>query len=553
MATATTTTSRAAHAVQRDSATRGTGVLLRFMLRRDRIRFPAWTLGLTLLMTYFATALETLIKTPEDLRGLSAFSASPVGALFGGPGFGFDDLTLERFLAGQYGLYIVLGAGLMGLLTVVRHTRVEESSGRAELVRANVVGRHAQLTAALALSALMAVAVAVLVGGMMAGRGFDPGGSLLFGAAIGAAALAFAGIAAVTTQLSEYPRATSGMAGAVLGAAFVLRGLGDMAAVQGAGPAWLSWLSPLGWSQQTAPYVHDRWWPLVITLAFAGAAAAAGYALSARRDLGAGLVPPRPGPPRAAPWLRDPLALAFRLQRASLIGWTVALLVGGVAFGAFTQPMLDGFEDAPADLVAVMGGSADMLSGFLGLMGLTMALVVAIFAVLAVHALRAEETEGRAEPVLATAVGRPAWIGAYLTVAAAGVPWLLLTAGVGMGVGAAVSTGDAGLIDDLVLGHLAHTPAVWSVLALGALLYGAAPRVLPATWAVVAYGTVVGFFAPILELPDGAIRVSPFEHVGEYPLVPVDVTAVLVLTVLAALVAYAAVVTFRRRDLTTPS
>ena len=119
------------------------------MLRRDRIRLPAWTLGLTLLMTYFATALNSMVRSPADLEGLTAFTGSPAGALFGGRGFGFDDLTVERFLAGQYGLYVAIGAGLMGLLTVVRHTRAEERSGRAELVRANAVGRHAQLTAAL--------------------------------------------------------------------------------------------------------------------------------------------------------------------------------------------------------------------------------------------------------------------------------------------------------------------------------------------------------------------------------------------------------------------
>jgi ABC-2 type transport system permease protein len=310
----------------RGSPVTGTGTLLRFMLRRDRIRLPAWTLGLPLLMTYFATALDTIVQSPEDLEGLTAFTSSPAGALFGGPGFGFDDLTIERFLAGQYGLYVLLGAGLMGLLTVVRHTRAEERSGRAELIRANVVGRHAQLTAALVLTAAMAVVVALLIGAVLISRGFDAGGSMLFGAAVGAVAVAFAGIAAVTVQLSEYPRAASGMAGATLGAAFVLRGLGDMSAVQGTGPSWLSWLSPLGWSQQTAAYVHDRWWPLGISLAFAAATAAAGYLLSGRRDFGAGLVPPRPGSPRAARWLAGPFALAFRLHRASLIGWSAALL-----------------------------------------------------------------------------------------------------------------------------------------------------------------------------------------------------------------------------------
>ncbi|MDG4791140.1 ABC transporter permease [Micromonospora sp. WMMD1102] len=527
----------------------GTGTLLRFMLRRDRIRFPGWVLGLTLMMVYYSAALKSVSQSPEDLEGLTAFSDSPVGALFGGPGFGYDELSIERFLAGQYGLYLLLGAGLMGLLTVVRHTRAEERTGRAELVRANVVGRHAQLTAALLLTALMGGLVALLVGAVMTGNGYDAGGSLLFGFSVGTVALAFAGIATVTAQLSEYPRASAGLAGAVLGAAFLLRGLGDMAAVQGSGPAWLSWLSPLGWSQQTAPYVHDRWWPLAISLAFTAVTATVGYTLSTRRDFGAGLIPPRPGSPRAAGWLAGPLALAFRLQRASLTGWSAALLVSGLAYGSFTQPMLDGFANAPEDLVAVMGGSEDLLAGFLGLMGLTMAFTVTIFAVLAVHALRAEETDGRAEPVLATAVGRRAWIGSHLAVTAAGVPWLLLVAGAGMGVGAAVSTGDAGLVGGLVLGHLAHTPAVWLVLAAAATLYAAVPRALPAIWTVLGYALLVGFFAPILDIPAGAVRLSPFEHIGEYPLDGVSVAAVLVLTALAAAVTQAAVAAFRRRDL----
>jgi ABC-2 type transport system permease protein len=527
----------------------GTGKLLRFMLRRDRVRFPAWTLGLTLLMAYFATAIDTVVQTEEDLQGLTAFTSSPAGAMFGGPGFGFDDLTIERFLAGQYGLYVITFAGLMGLLTVIRHTRAEERSGRAELVRANVVGRHAQLTAALILATLMAVTVALLVAALMTGRGYDAGGSLIFGAGIGACALVFAGVAAITAQVSEYPRAAAGMAGAVLGAAFVVRAIGDMARVQDNGPAWLSWLSPIGWSQQTAPYTFDRWGPVGLSVVVAAATAALGYRLAARRDLGAGLRPPRPGPPRAATWLNSAPALAFRLQRSGIIGWSLALLVAGVSYGAFTESMQEAFDDAPDELVEVMGGSGDLLNGYLGLMGLVMALTVSIYAVLAVQSLRSEETDGRTEPVLATGVSRQAWIGSHLTVVGLAVPWLLLVAGVGIGIGAAGSTGDGGLFGTLVLGHLAHTPAVWVVLAVAALLYAVAPRLLPVVWVLVTYAGLVGLFAPILDLPDAALSVSPFEHIGEYPVEDISVGAVAVLTVVAVGVAIAAIEAFRRRDI----
>lgn len=552
MATTTALRPTRATAVSGGGTLTGTSTLLRFMLRRDRIRFPGWTLGLTLLMAYFATAITQVAGTDEDLAALSEFSGTPVGAMFGGPGFGFDDLTLERFLVGQYGLYIITGAGLMGLLTVVRHTRAEERAGRAELVRANVVGRHAQLSAALVLTALMAVVVAVLIGGLLVGQGYDTTGSFVFGASVGACAVAFAGIAAVTAQVSEYPRAAAGMAGAVLGAAFVLRALGDMAYVQDSGPSWLSWLSPIGWSQQTAPYTLDRWWPLLIAVAFAAATAAVGYRMSARRDVGAGLVPPRPGPPHAAGWLSSPLALAFRLQRASIYGWTAAVFVGAGAYGAFAQPLIDGLEDAPEELVEVMGGGAgDLLNGFLALMGLMWGFVVAVFAILAVQSLRGEESDGRAEPVLATAVSRPTWIGSYVAVTAAAAWWLLLVAGLGSGLGAAASTGDGGLLGDVTLGHTVYVSAVWLVLAIAALLYAAAPRALPVIWVVLVYAVVVGFFGPLLELPDAAVSLSPFGHVGEYPAEDIGWPAVAVLTALAAVVTAAAVAAFRRRDIVT--
>jgi ABC-2 type transport system permease protein len=46
----------------------------------------------------------------------------------------------------------------MSILLVTRHTRVEERTGRAELVRADVVGCHAELIATLIVAVLTAAA-----------------------------------------------------------------------------------------------------------------------------------------------------------------------------------------------------------------------------------------------------------------------------------------------------------------------------------------------------------------------------------------------------------
>ena len=101
-------------------------------------------------------------------------------------------------------------------------------------------------------------------------------------------------MAAVAAQLAGSARGARGLAIGVLGAAFVVQSAG--AAAGAGGPQWLSWLSPVGWALQVRAFAGDRWLVLALPLAAAVVATAIAVALAARRDLGAGLLPSRPGP-----------------------------------------------------------------------------------------------------------------------------------------------------------------------------------------------------------------------------------------------------------------
>jgi ABC-2 type transport system permease protein len=550
MTTTATRPSPAVAAPSRTGALAGAGTLVRLALRRDRIKLPAWLLAITAITFYYAIALPQVLGDNPDTFG--QFMVGPVGALLGGPGYGSDAVTIERAIVGVYGLYFLLAAALMNILLVSRHTRVEEQTGRSELVRASVVGRHAPLTATLTLAVGANVLLALLIGGAMAAS-FDAGGdALLFGAGIGAVGLVFAAVTAVTVQVSEYSRAASGIAGAALGAAYVIRAAGDMLAGDTPG-SLLSWFSPLAWSQQTRAYVDGRWWPLALSIGLAVVLAAAGYALSARRDVGAGLVTARPGRPGAAAWLRSPLAYAFRLQRASLFWWAAALVVAGALYGGITEPIVAAYADTGVEeLIDVLGGDpANLLAGYLSVIALVDALMVSVFMVLGVHALRSEETRGRAEPVLATATGRRAWFGGYLTVLALGGVGLLLVVGAVIGVAAALSVDEPAYLWEMIVAHLAHAPALLVLLGFAALLFGVAPRAVGVTWAVFGYGMFFGFFGPLMQPPQWVYNLSPFEHIARLPLEDLTWPPLLVLTAIAAGLTAAGLYGFRRRDLET--
>ncbi|MBW1600311.1 ABC transporter permease [Streptomyces sp. JJ38] len=539
---------------ERTGTLTGTGRLLRFALRRDRVRLPVWILALSLGTLLTATSLRDLYTTPASRRSAAETMGSPAALATSGPEHYLTDYTHGAMLGHQMLGFTAVLAALLAVLTVTRHSRAEEESGRAELVRSAVVGRHAPLAAALGTATVAMVALAAALALVLGTAGIpdiDWGGSLLYGAAHAAVGLVLAAVAAVTAQVTPHSRGASGLAFAVLGLAYALRAVGDVSGADGGGGA-LSWLSPIGWAQRTYVYVDDRWWPLLLALAVAVATTALAVRLSTRRDLGAGLRPARGGPPRAGAALLHPLGLAWRLQRGLLLGFCVALFLLGASYGSVLGDAEDMLDDIAAveDVLAEIGG-ASVVESFAAMVMIVLAVIAAVHAVLAAARPRAEETGRRAEPLLATPLSRARWAGGHLAVALAGGTLVLLAAGLGFGTLGAATAGDAALVPELTGAALAYAPALWVTVGVSAVLFGWLPRALPLAWAVPLWGFVVDYLGPILQLPDWLARLSPFGHVPSLPADPVAWTPLLVLTLLAAALVALGLAGLRRRDLDT--
>jgi ABC-2 type transport system permease protein len=520
----------------------GTVRLARFILRRDRVRILVWIVATALLVVFTASSVKGLYPTQAALDKTAAATHGNAAAIaLNGPDQGLDTLGGQvAFQVGALGMVVV---ALMSMFTVGRETRAEEEAGRLELVRAMPIGHHAPTAAALIIGAGMNLAVGALVTAGLLSLSLPTVGSIVFGVSFCALGFVFESVAAVAAQVTENTRVAYGSTGAVIGAAFVLRAAGDI------GDGTLSWFSPIGWAQKTRPFAGERWWPLLIAAGLTIGLLAVAGALAARRDIGAGLVPPRRGPRVAAPGLGRPFGLALRLQRGSLIGWTLGLFLTGAAYGWVANDVeaLVGDNETLREVIARAGG-ASLTDSYLSTSLLMMALIATGYALQSALRLRSEETGLRAEPILATPVYRRHWAASHLAVALAGSVAVLAAAGLGVGLTYGIVSEDLGQVPRLVGAALAYTPALWLLVGLAVALFGLLPRMATAAWAAFAGFLVVGLLGEVLKFPVWVNDLSPFQHIPQLPAAHLTIAPLVVLAATAAALTAAGLTAFRQRD-----
>ncbi|WP_245664070.1 ABC transporter permease [Nocardia arthritidis] len=520
----------------------GAGTLLRFALRRERFSLPCWLLGAAALLVFQSLGSQRFYDTPQKLAQLrETMSASAATVAMGGPTRLLT--TIGGEIVFEIFAYLAVVVVLMNMFLVGRHTRSDEETGRAELLRSARVGRRAPAVAGLALAGLADLAVALVVFAAAAGTGLPITGSLLLGVVTGCVGVTFAAVTAVAAQIFENPRSVYGAVGLALAAAYVARAIGDV------GNGAVSWASPIGWGQRSYPYVGDRWWTVLLFAATTLALVAMAFALLDRRDFGAGLFPYGTGPATASWTLGSPLGLAWRLQRGSLGGWAVGIFALGAAYGSFADSIEDYLADNPEIAAYLPGGAADAVNSYLSLTVSIVAVLSAAFGVAGVLRARGEESAGRAEPLLAAPVSRHRWLASHLTMALGGGVLLLAIGGFGVGLTYGLTISDISQVSRMTGVALVYLPAVWALVAVAAVCVGWVPRAaVTMAWAAFAYCAVALLFTAAFDLPGLFDDASPFTHIPKAPLQTVTAgpISVITLTALAGLVI--GLIGFRRRD-----
>jgi ABC-2 type transport system permease protein len=528
----------------------GTGRLAKLAFRRDIGMLFVCVFGIAALLAITARDLAAVFPTAASRLAVATRAGeNPALRFLLGR---LNGTSVGAFLAARWGVWGAACAVLLTTFIVVRHTRADEEAGRLEMVGSAVVGRQAPLAAALIMAGTANVALALLTIFWLPVVRLPLAGSAALALSISGCGLVFAGVAAVGAQFAVTARGARGLAIAGLGAAFVLRAVGDSGP---AGVSWLSWVSPLGWVELIRSFGSggERWWVLLLPLAASAALIAAAFALAAWRDQGAGLLPGRPGRSTASGLLRGPFGLAWRVQRLMLAAWLAAFVFAFAACGAGARgagSILGGSAVLRRYLLRV-GYQATVIDAYLSALMMLAGLAAAAYAVSAVLRLRTEETENLADPVLAAATGRIRWALSHLSVAVGGACLLLVAAGLATGLGYGILTGSVSTQVPRLLGAaLARLPATMVLAAVAVLLFGLLPwESVALAWTAMALVGVISVFGPPLQWPAWMMNISPFTQTPKLPGAAVSAEPLLWLGGIALALSLAGLVGLRRRDL----
>ncbi|MEH6989503.1 ABC transporter permease [Cytobacillus firmus] len=520
--------------------------LSKFIFRLDRLRIPIWVLALTFFTIIVPIAFKGLYNSQQERDAMAQTMANPAMTAMTGPA-DLSNYTIGVMTAHQMLLMTAAVTGLMSILLVTRHTRADEEDGRLELLRSLPVGRLSYLNATLLTVSAACIGLALINGFGLYALGIesmDLEGSLLYGAALGAAGLFFAGVTAVFAQASDSSRGTIGYSIAVLLISYLFRAITDISNES------LSWLSPLAWVTKAEVYDSNNWWPIVLMAAAAIVLFAAANYLNAIRDLDRGFFPSRPGKQYASRFLQSPIGLALRLQRTGIISWAIGMFVLGASYGSVLGDLESFFSDNEAmkQLLKPTEG-VTLVEQFIPMLMIVISLMATIPPVMAMNKLRGEEKKERIVHLLSRAVSRSKLLGSYLVISVINGFLMISLAALGLW-SAGTSVVEGGLSFGMIFGAaLSYYPAMLVMISLAVFLIGFLPKFTGFIWLYVLYSFIVLYLGGLFQFSDWIGSISPFGHVPQAPIEEFSFIPLLSLCVAAAVLTLAGFIGFNSRDI----
>lgn len=524
-----------------------TMILVKSMLRRDRIKLPVWIIMLAIFTLVVPPAFVELYPTDQAISAIAETMKNPAMTAMVGPGYGLDNYTIGSMTGHQMLLFTAMGVGLMSIFLITRHTRSDEEEGRIEMIRSLPVGRLSNLSAATILSIVSNIVLALIVGFGLYALEIESMGlkaSLLYGAALGATGIFFTGLTILFAQLSSNPRGTIGLSLGVLGISYVMRAIGDVSSEA------LSLASPLGLILRTEVYVNNYWWPVFVTLGAGVLLGALGFYLSSIRDLGAGLIPAKPGRKHASSFLQSTLGLGIRLQRTAIITWIIGLFILGAMYGSIFGDLEAFFSDNEMiQQILPPGEDFSFAEQFLSVILSVMGIISTIPSLMIILKIKGEEKKNRTEHLLVRAVSRSEIIHSYLGISVVMSIVGLFMSVLGLWVASASVMEDPIAFSTIFKAGIVYLPALLVLIGLTTFLIGWIPKITIVSWVMLLYSFIVIYFGELFDFSDWMKNFSPFGHVPKVPMDDINLLTLIILAVLGIALTYLGVLGYNKRDI----
>jgi len=382
--------------------------------------------------------------------------------------------------------------------------------------------------------------------GLLPPAHFGPGGVLLQSLSLVSAAAMFLAIAALLSQLAATAGQATMLSSAVLAIGYVVRLIGDA----NSSLDWVRWLSPMGWIEHLRPLQDPQFIALVPMVLLVVACSVGTVILAGRRDLNASVLRERNQGAGNSRLLGNTTAFAIRLGQTAGLIWLVAVALWVYLLGSLTRSATNIITSGSPTVLATLSrlGVRQATGGYLGLIFLLTAVVVALLSATQMVAVRDEESSGRLDNLLVRPVSRTQWLAGRLGV----VVGMVLLAGVAAGaftwIGSADQHTGVSPLKMLEAGLNVIPPALF-VIGACALVFGIRPQLTAAVgYGLVAWSFLLDMVSALIRNADWLKNASLFSHMELAPAVNPDwgSNAIVVLLGLAATIV--GVVAFQHRD-----
>ncbi|QGH33364.1 ABC transporter permease [Gracilibacillus salitolerans] len=520
--------------------------LLRFNARQNWLASIIWALSIVGITVVVAGAFVNLFGSTQERDTMAQTLENPAMVAMVGPVYGIDNYTTGAMMANQMLLFTAIVLGIMSILMLTKLTRKQEEEGKFELIRSMPVGRLSSLSSSLILVALVNIIIGLVtaIGLIVINvEGIDVEGSIMYGAVLTVTGLMFTSITAVITQLTETSRGAVGLSMAVLLLAYFVRAIGDVSSEA------LSLISPLGLILRAEVYVDNYWWPVIVSVLIAMVFTVLAFYLHNRRDLGAGLLPSKPGKKEASKLLLSPIGLILRLQRTQIISWLVAMIFLGASYGSVLGDLESFFADNEM-FQQLLGDNSEytMTEQFMTMLMVILSIFATIPMVISFLRVRGEEKKERNDHLLTTGISRYKLLSYYLGVSVVIGVVSLFIALYGLWAAGAAVMDDPIPFENILKAGMSYLPAMLIILAIANLLFAFLPKWTSLVWAYLVFSFFTVYLGGMIDIPEWLANISSFNHIPQIPVDEFTWSPLIVLLVIGIISLIASQFGYRNRD-----